>query len=284
MVRKSGFGLRRSLHRGLFLLLFCLTSTLIASSAQAQNVDWLLNLDDTGFDPSPAGGTITYELSVTNDGFGPADAPATTVTVDIPANTRALGASGTITGCSPIPVDGPATITCTVPALTSNGGTATLDLDVQASQQGTLSVSASVPVAGDANAANNADTENTTVTQGADIAMDVQGPASAASGSVVTYDLITSNAGPDPVSDVVVSFPIPTGLSNIVPPAGCSLSGSTYTCIVPGPIGVGGSATISFDGQIDSAAGSTVTPLASVSPGSVPIPTHPTTRTASTPA
>ena len=243
-----------------------------AGAAQAQDVDWLLSLDDTGFDPSPAGVTVTYDVSVTNNGFGPTDAPATTIDISIPASTSISGFSGTITGCAPVPVTGAATITCNVPALAANGGTASLALDVDTTQQGTITVSASMPTAGDTDPLNNADSENTSITQGADLDITILGPATAAGGSVVTYDLQVSNTGPDAASNVVVSFPIPTGLINVVPPAGCSLAGSTYTCTIAGPIAPGGSATISFDGQISAASGSTVTALASVTGASIPDP------------
>ena len=35
--------------------------------AKAQDVDWVLNLNDTGSDPLPAGGTIVYTATVAND-------------------------------------------------------------------------------------------------------------------------------------------------------------------------------------------------------------------------
>ncbi|MFK7743893.1 MAG: SdrD B-like domain-containing protein [Roseobacter sp.] len=257
-----------SLLVSFIVTVFCLC----ASAAHAQNVDWLLNLDDTLSDPTPAGGTAQYSLEVTNNGFGPADAPVTTLDINVPALTELLSTSGAISGCAPLPVVGPATVTCDVPAIAPNGGVADLTLDLLVTQQGTVSLSASVPTAGDSDAVNNSASETTTVTQGADTTLDVQGPATAASGSLVTYDLVVANNGPDAVSDVVVDFPIPTGLINITPPPGCTLGGSTYTCVIPGPIAVGDSTSIAFGGQISAASSSTVTPVASITGASIPDP------------
>lgn len=240
------------------------------TAAQAQDVDWLINLSDSGFDPSPAGTIAKYNVVVTNNGFGPASAPATTLTIGLPANTILQGQSGTITNCRPLPSTGPSTITCDVPQIAPNGATASVALDVKLMQAGTVQLTASVPTAGDSDTANNAEIEGTTVTQGADTQLQVLGPATAASGSLVSYDFRVTNNGPNTVSNVVVSFPIPTGLANISPPAGCTLGGSTYTCTIAGPISTGSAETISFGGQISAASPSTVTPLASITGASLP--------------
>ena len=43
-------------------------------NACAQDVDWVANITDAGSDPTPAGGLITYQVTVTNNGFDPAPA------------------------------------------------------------------------------------------------------------------------------------------------------------------------------------------------------------------
>ncbi|MEZ5777045.1 MAG: SdrD B-like domain-containing protein [Paracoccaceae bacterium] len=228
---------------------------------QAQTVDWVLNLDDIGSDPLPAGGTITYNVRVDNNGTGAA--PATTLNLTVPATTTLVSATGGITGCAPVPATGVASVTCNVPPL-AVGGTVGLTLGVTTTQLGTVSFQASVPTAGDSNTLNNSLTENTTVQAGANFGLNVTGPATAASGSVVTYSLVATNNGPNTATSLTFSFPIPAGLSNITPPAGCTLSGSTYSCVVAGPIANGASVTRNFSGQISAAGGSTVTAAASV--------------------
>ncbi len=227
-----------------------------AGQAQAQNVDWVVNVSDAGHDPTPANGTVVYALTVDNNGFDPAG--ATTLSVQIPANTVFTAASGTITGCAPMPATGPATVTCNVPPLAS-AASANVAFSVRALVAGGITLAASVPVTGDVDASNNSVSEPTTITSGADIALSVTGPATAASGSLVTYTHTITNNGPDPVTSVQLQFPVPTGLANVTPPAGCTLSGGTYTCTITGPIAVGATVTRDFTGQVVAASGSTVT-------------------------
>ena len=244
------------------LLAFILFSIIaISVSAQAQAVDWVVNIDDSGSDPIPAGGTITYNITVANNGNSAA--PATTIDLTVDAGTTLTATSGTISGCAAVPTVGPGTVTCNVPALAAFAST-DLAVEVLTTTQGTTNFGASVPVAGDDNGANNAATESTTVTTAADIDLTVSGPATAGSGSLVTYSYTATNTGPNTANSFTFSFPIPTGLANITPPAGCVLAGSTYSCAINGPIAVGDSVVLDFTGQISAASGSTVTPLASV--------------------
>ena len=247
-----------------FWLLTALMAGLAApGTAQAQNVDWVLNLDDIGSDPIAAGGTIVYNLRVDNNGIGPGPAPATTIDITVPAATTLLSTAGGITGCAPVPVTGPATVTCNVPSLIV-GGTIGMTLDLATTTAGTIALGADVPTAGDSNTLNNTASENTTVTTGADIGLNITGPATVGSGGSATYSLVATNNGPDPVSSLTMSFPIPSGLANVTPPGGCSLAAGTYTCVIAGPVPVSGTVTRNFSGQISAAAGSTVTAAASV--------------------
>ncbi|MFN3846697.1 MAG: SdrD B-like domain-containing protein, partial [Paracoccaceae bacterium] len=260
-------GLTRSsgpLRSVLLILALLLAPVLGAGQAVAQNVDWVVNLSDTGFDPTPAGGTVSYALTVENNGFSPA--PATTVSLTIPAGTTFTGATGTITGCTPTPSPGPSTVVCTVPALAFTQAVS-LVADVRTTVAGNISVTAAVPTAGDTDSTNNSVTQATTVTAGADMSLSLTGPATASSGSLVSYAFGARNNGPDPVSNVVVQFPVPTGIANVTPPAGCVLSGSTYNCTIAGPVAVGATVTRTFQGQVSAASGSTITAVGSVSGG-----------------
>lgn len=261
---------------GAALTVLLLTFVVCPGAASAQNVDWALSLNDNGFDPTPsgpvpAGGTVTYTMTVQNGGLDAAS--ATTLDLDIPANTSLTGVSGMIGPCAPLPATGPTTVTCTVPPLAANE-TVSLAADVEVDQAGTITFGASVPETNgsetDFDPANNARTENTTIAAGADIGLTVDGPPgdTAASGDIVTYTFTAENFGPNNLNSAVLEFPIPTGLTNVTPPAGCSLSGGTYLCTIPGTVPVGGTASLDFTGQISAAAGSTVTPVGSVSGGS----------------
>ncbi|WP_333815249.1 DUF7507 domain-containing protein [Tabrizicola sp.] len=232
------------------------------AAATAQDVDWVTNINDAGSDPTPAGGLVTYQVTVTNNGFD--DAPGNTLQLIIPASTVLESASGTITGCSPLPATGPATVTCTVPPL-ADSASASVTAGVRTTVQGSVVMGARVPtIAPETNAANNDVTETTTVTEGADIGLTVTGPATASSGSIATYSFTATNNGPDPVTNFTFTVPIPTGLTNTSAPAGCTLAGSTYSCTVAGTIPVGSSVSRDITGQIFAAAGSTLTVAGSV--------------------
>ena len=237
-------------------------------TAAAQAVDWVLNVSDTDSDPTPAGGLVDYRITVTNDGYNPA--PATMLDLAIPAGTVLETTSGAVSGCAPLPATGPATITCPVPALES-GASVALTAHVRTAAQGTIGFTASVPTSAggvsDSQPGNNSVTENTSITAGADISLTLSGPDSAMSGQTVTYGLAATNNGPDPARNLVLDFPVPSGLAGITAPAGCTLAGGAYRCTIAGPVAVGATVTREFQAQIVAASGSTITPAASIGGG-----------------
>lgn len=261
-------------------VLFAL-SLLVAGFAagEARATDWVVNINDTGFDPIPAGGTVVYTVTVRNDDLATATAPANTVRLTIPANAIFEGGSAgdTITGCAPVPATGPATVTCSLPAL-AGGEAATLRARVLTSTPGTITVDAFVPIAGDRQPQNNDVSQSTTVTQGADISLTISGPATAQSGSTVSYGYTARNLGPFAASNVVVSVPVPAGIANFQGPPGCAVSGANLVCTIPGPLAVDATASLSFTGQVIAAATSTVTVSGSVT-GSTPPDPNPDNNT-----
>lgn len=256
-------------------------------AGQAQSVDWLVNIDDSGFDPSPAGATIEYVVDIDNNGFG--NAPATTVVLDVPADARLAGVSGDITGCevggSPLsaPVPGPAAVTCDVPPLASLGQASSI-VQIVAEQFGVIELTATVPDAGDGLPGNNSIGEETTINRGSDLGIDLVFPATAASGSLIPIDVFVVNNGPNAAQTHDISFPIPAGLDNISGPGGgplpvgCSVAAGVVTCNVSDTLTVGGSISRAFEAQIIVASGSTITGSASVLNGTPddPIPTNDT--------
>lgn len=244
-----------------------------APAAQAQAVDWLVNVGDTGFDPIAAGGTIDYAVSIGNNGSG--TAPATTVDFAIPAGAELSGISGGLTGCrigaTPIspPVAGAATVTCDVPSLPSSGQIdATVSILTDSS--GVIALTATVPTAGDGLPGNNTSTEQTTVTAGADLGISLSLPPTAASGSRIPLNVTVTNNGPNDATGFDINFPIPTGITNITGlgggplPAGCSVGGGSINCTINSTLDDTLSLVRSFEGQVSAAGGSTVTGSASV--------------------
>ncbi len=239
----------------------------MTATAQAQDVDWLVNIDNFGPDPVPAGADIDYTISVTNNGFDAA--PATTVSVDIPVNAQYISATGAITGCVSVPASGvgPATVTCNVPGL-AGLGVESMVMTVRSSVEGTITTTASVPNASggvnDINTANNIEPITSTINKGSELGVVLTAPATAAAGSTVPLVFEVTNNGPNINNSFDLEFPIPTGITNVTPPAGCVLTGATYTCTIAGPLAVGASVTRTFTGQISAAATSTVTPTGSI--------------------
>ena len=238
-----------------------LSATMGAGEAQAQDVDWLVSVDDTGFDPYPAGGAIDYIVLIDNNGFDAA--PATTLDFDVPAGATLVGTSGDLSGCAPTTGVGPLTMTCTVPALASLQQV-TQTVQVSAAAQGSIEVFADVPTTGDILPANNDDNELTTIIAGADIALDLTLAPTAASGGLVDFVWEATNNGPNASNGFTIAFPAPAGISNMVPPAGCSDNGGTWECTIPGLLASGASVSRTFTGQVAVAGGSDVTASASV--------------------
>ncbi len=260
-VRRFGFLAR-------FLVLtfaLCLGVLSGAGQARAQNVDWLLAIEDgeNGGVTYAAGGVIDYTLRITN--AGTQGAPATQLTFDVPANASLVGVSAPLTNCAPTTGAGPLTVTCTVPPLAADENITPV-VQVTSDIEGSIQVGAEVAtVAGvETNTGNNSDLETTTLTRGAEIQLDLTIPSSAAAGSMVDFVWTATNNGPHPSDGFTISFPAPTGITNMSAPAGCSLSGGTWNCNIPGSIPVGASVTRTFTGQVAAIGGSDITASASV--------------------
>ncbi len=236
--------------------------------AEAQDIDWVVNINDTGFDPTPAGGTIDYGLVIRNAGGD--NAPATTVTLTIPTGATLTGVT-TLTGCGALPFPGPGDVTCTVPPLASDAAL-TSTVSVLTSGSGTVTVVASVPTAGDFQPGNNTESETTTVISGADLSIAINGPTSVTAGSVQTFGATVTNLGPDPANGMFVTFSEPDGLDSFTVPSFCTLDAGTYTCAIPGTLAVGEAFSFDVTGRVTAASNSDVTALASVSAGTPPDP------------
>jgi len=257
---------RRALSKILLAALATTALTALAPArAFAQQADLVLNLSDSP-DPVPAGGTINYAATVDND----ASTTAVNVqfTLSVPNNARYGGYTGSGVTCSGMSADalGPGTITCTVPDI-AFGATQAFTISLKTTTSGLVtavgSVSSTTP---DAQSSNNTVTATTTVSGGADVALHVTSPASASSGSTISYGLSVTNAGPDPATSLQVQFPIPAGFTvTSTLPGGCSSSSGTITCAISGTVASGGNINIgNITGLITAGSGSTVSGSASL--------------------
>ncbi|MFI6283239.1 hypothetical protein ACIBCM_00550 [Streptomyces sp. NPDC051018] len=223
------------------------SNTVIIPFVPPVNVD--LAADKTGPATVGPGDTVTYTITITNN--GPGDSTGYTVTDAIPAGLT--GASTSTPGCG----IGSGTLTCTATSLAA-GASTTITLTGTAAP-GATSIVNTVTVTGndpDPNPGNNTSTFTTTVTPiEADLAMSKTGPASVAPGGTVSYQLTVTNNGPDDSTGFTVTDTIPAGLTGAsTSTPGCAIAAGVLTC-TGGALPVGDSAIFTLTGT--AAAGAT---------------------------
>ena len=144
-------------------------------------------------------------------------------------------------------------VTCSLGAI-AGGGTASVTVVAAGPTAGTFVNSASVTATEtDQDTSNNAASVTTVVTvqtRNADVSLSMAGPATVALGTIgvnVTYTLTVTNSGPLSATGVIVSDPLPAGMTFIS--AAPSQGSCTGTAIVTCALGVmanGGSATVTI--------------------------------------
>ena len=252
---------RRRMARMPALIAVPLASLLFATAAHAiPQVSSLVHVPNI----VPAGGTVTSTVTVAETDSLPIGAPGTSFTYTIPANSIYMGTGAVPVGSCSSTVNvgeaGPGTVTCSGITLAANQ-TRDFELRLRTVSQGTLSVTAT-PAGGGAS-----ETKTITVNQGADVAVVITAPATASSGATVPIAFTLTNNGPDASSGSTLTYNIPTGLSvsGSGLPSGCSIAGSQLTCNVAG-LSLNGSRTITVNGVVTGAAGSTITHQPAIAP------------------
>lgn len=238
-----------------------LASLLLATAAHAiPQVSSLVHVPNI----VPAGGTVTSTVTIAETDSLPIGAPGTSFTYTVPANSIYMGTGAVPVGSCSSTVNvgeaGPGTVTCSGITLAANQ-TRDFELRLRTVSQGTLSVTAT-PAGGGAS-----ETKTITVNQGADVAVVITAPATASSGATVPIAFTLTNNGPDASSGSTLTYNIPTGLSvsGSGLPSGCSIAGSQLTCNV-GVLSLNGSRTITVNGVVTGAAGSTITHQPAIAP------------------
>ena len=157
------------------------TATVVVSAADVR-------VEKTGPPAAIAGTTITYDVTVTNDGPDVAlnvsvDDPQLCAVVNCGIGTMGIGASVVLSGDVTIP-----------PNATSWSNTAVVTTD-----------------SFDPNLGNNTSTVPTTITQSADVSVVKTGPATVVAATDLTYTITVTNHGPSDASDVVLTDTLPAG-------------------------------------------------------------------------
>jgi uncharacterized repeat protein (TIGR01451 family) len=201
-----------------------------------------------GVDPVAAGTNLTYTIGVSN--AGPSDATGVVVTDPLPAGTTFVSADGGGTESAGI-------VTWTVGAL-ANAAARTLHVTVHVDPARIADLSNTVSVASsstDPNAANDHDTEATTVAVAGDLAVTVDdGVGSVTAGTSTTYTITLTNAGVSTVpAGAVVTDAIPGGTTGSETEADCAISAGVLVCTTTAALAPG--AAVSWQLTLDVAPG-----------------------------
>jgi uncharacterized repeat protein (TIGR01451 family) len=214
-------------------------------------------------DPVSIGDSVTYTVTVTNN--GPDDATGVVTTDTLPAEVSYVSATPDQGSCS----EAAGVVTCTLGDI-ANGDSVDITIVTTADTDG--SALNSVSVTGDqtdSNSSNDSDTETTTINPPppeTDLAItktDSVDPVTV--GDPVTYTVTVTNNGPDDATGVTAVDTLPGKVTYVsaTPSQGtCGQAGGIITCNL-GAIANGDSATITITGSANSAG--TATNNASVS-------------------
>lgn len=223
-------------------------------------------------DPVNAGGQLTYQLTVTND--GPDDATGVVVVDPLPAGVSFV--SGDVGGTANLVQFDANTgeVTATVGALANGANSViTILVDVDTDANSPLNNTATVTVTPDTdpNPANDTSTAATDVNREVDVAITKTASGSVIAGQDVTYTLEVTNTGPSQARDVSVSDVLDADLAFV---AGTFDPGTTGVTLTPngqtltfdvGILDANQTVSFTFDATIDSAATGTIPNDATVS-------------------
>ena len=209
-------------------------------------------------DPAVAGSSLTYTLTVTNN--GPSQATGVTLTDTLPPEVSFESATPSQGSCS----ETAGTVTCNLGDL-AVGGSATVEIVVTLAPSladGTT-LTNTAQVAGnepDSNPGNNTDTAETQVIRQADLAITKTGdPNPVTAGNQITYTLTITNLGPSDASGVRITDTLPAGVSFVSGSAGCTeTTPGTVTCDI-GDLAAGDTATVEIIVTLDPEVAGTLT-------------------------
>ena len=221
-------------------------------------------------DPVDAGSTLTYTMTVTNN--GPDPAAGVSVVDTLPSDVTFV--SGDVDGSSAgVSFDsGTGILTANIGAM-NNGDVSvvTVSVTVGANPSSTLSNTATVSATPntDSNLTNNSSSVNTAVNRFVDLGITKAAVGTPVSSQNITYSMTVTNSGPSDAADVIVSDTLVSDLSFVsfnplTSAATHTIAGQDLTIDV-GTLAAGASATFEFVATIAASAVGTISNTATVS-------------------
>ncbi|MGR6797052.1 SdrD B-like domain-containing protein [Sphaerotilus sulfidivorans] len=221
-------------------------------------------------DPVPAGGQVTYTVTVDNNA---ADAALNTrLQFSMPSGAAFVSAGPLSQNCAP---QSATLVECNLGSVAGSGAdTRTLTFVWRATVAGpaTLNPTLTLLADNDVNPGNNVETATTTVIAGANLALaKIATPEPVVGGANVTYTLTASNPGPNDSAGIVITdtlSPSSTYVSASGSGWSCSHSAGVVTCSRSGPHVAGAAIpSVTLVATVN-ASGGTITNTATVAPAS----------------
>ncbi|QDV71242.1 Large cysteine-rich periplasmic protein omcB precursor [Rosistilla carotiformis] len=213
-------------------------------------------------DPATPGGTLTYTITVFND--GPSDATGITLTDTLPAGVTFASGSNGLTAAGSV-------VTANIASLASGASVPfTITVNIDPTATGTLSNTASVSTTTgtELNTTNNSDTETTLLTPSIDLSITKTDSATTVrNGDTLTYTIVVTNSGPSTATGVTVSDPFPAGVTvtSVTSTVGTVTNTANNVSGTIGTLAPGASATITVLATVNMATTGTIINTATVS-------------------
>jgi uncharacterized repeat protein (TIGR01451 family) len=231
----------------------------VATSTVTASADLSVTLTDAP-DPVSAGANLTYTITAAN--AGPSNAAAATLSDTLPAGTSfvALTSPGGWS-CTTPAVGAGGTVSCSHPSMAVNSAIFTLTVSVSS---GTLAgtvisnIASISATTSDPNAANNSDSEDSTVTSASGLSATKSVAGFFVAGSTVDYTIVISNAGPAAQGDNPGDE-----FTDVLPPQLTLVSANASSGTVVASIGTH---TVTWNGTIAAAGSVIITISATINP------------------
>ncbi|WP_417749945.1 SdrD B-like domain-containing protein [Rosistilla oblonga] len=213
-------------------------------------------------DPATPGGTLTYTITVFND--GPSDATSIALTDTLPAGVTFASGSNGLTANGSV-------ITATIPTLASGASVPfTITVNVDPAASGTLSNTASVSTTSgtELDPTNNSDTETTVLSPEIDLSITKTDSATTVGvGGTLTYTIVVTNAGPSTATGVTLSDPFPAGVTvtSVTSTVGTVTNTGNNVSGTIGTLAAGASATITVLATVNTGTTGVIVNTATVS-------------------